>query len=258
MVPDGSIYFWMYTEGLKHRPWADVQAEVYAAGKDIRPKDEQNYWNGWYRSDLYASRASKFTQGPVAQSRPANFASKPYEEYELHPYVGQPDPSNRWVPCNADNKPLIKWGEGCMCLEEAIAWPKSKYLAENTKGCQFIVIDCDGDHGDTLDLETIQFLRPWCETTHTMDKPKMICEYEGYEGSGLTIPASFHLTYRVDRIIPTMHFPNAHIDIVGNRMNSLRYLKNKIWNGLQPELMTAEKWSSLQSYIEGREKRESL
>ena len=49
-----------------------------------------------------------------------------------------------------------------------------------------------------------------------------------------------------------MHFPEAHIDIVGNRRNSLRYMKDKRWNGLQPIEMTDEIWHELQEFVKNR------
>ena len=51
-VPQGSIYFWMYEMGLKHVDLDEIRIACYSAGKNIRDKDFQNYWNGWYRSDL--------------------------------------------------------------------------------------------------------------------------------------------------------------------------------------------------------------
>jgi hypothetical protein len=125
-------------------------------------------------------------------------------------------------------------------------------MAENMIGQRRIVIDCDGDHTDTLDMETIAFLWRYSSITHTLCKPRKIKEYPGYENTGLDIPASFHLTFSVDRVIPTMHFPYAGIDIVGNRRNSLRYFKNKEWNGRQPAELTADIWQDLQAYIKHR------
>ena len=66
------------------------------------------------------------------------------------------------------------------------------------------------------------------------------------------MPASFHLTFAVDRVIPTMHFSKAHMDIVGNKENSLRYLKNKIWNGIEPLPMNEAIWDDIKSYVERR------
>ena len=259
-VPDGSIYFWMFNQGLKHVPLDAIEVACRMRGKEIRPKDEENYWNGYYRSDLYLGhgkddvfKLTKSHRGMHVQS--IEFLTTPYHEYPEHPYLGMPEIEKRFVPCNKDNKPMIKWGNGCMDLSDALAVMGQVYLAENLKGCKFIVIDCDGDHDEELDTETIAFLYRFSNITHMMSKPKLINQYEGYEDTKCTVPASFHLSFMVDRVIPTMHFPWANIDIVGNRANSLRYFKNKVWNGLPPTLMTDELWSRFQEYIKYRKEK---
>ena len=254
LVPSGSIYFWMYSQGLKQVAIEDIEAACAASGVAIRTKDYDNYWRGYYNADLYKTdnweRIFKFHSWMDMPSSKV-FQAKTYSEFPSHPY--HHDIEARWVPCNGANKPMIKWGEGCMGIIDAKSYQHQVYLAENLKGCNRIVIDCDGDHDEQLDLELIMFLWKYSDKTHMLMKPKMIDEYEGYGNTGLKIPASFHLTFRVDRVIPTMHFPKAHIDIVGNRRNSLRYFKNKIWNGLQPIDMTDEIWQDLQEFIKHRE-----
>ena len=257
-IPDGSIYFWMYSMGLRHIPYDEVANGLVAEGIEIRQKDEQNFWNGWYNSDLYHGdgrddltllkprRSGKFVG--------TQFLTTKWKDYPVHPYLGLPEVENRWVPCSDRNKPLIKWSNGCMGIQEARLWPWSVYLAENLKGTQHIVIDCDGDHGKDLDMETIDFLWRWSDLTHRMDKPKPIAAYPGYEASCDFRPASFHLTFSVDKVVPTMHFPESGIDIVGNRANSLRYMKDKIWNGKPMAPMTEDLWAELQAYVRSRKK----
>lgn len=254
-VPNGSIYFWMYTEGLKHTPIEDIQAACLAAGVDIREKDMQNYINGWMRSDRTTGVRPEST---IAFAQGKNYFSQELYEYPENPSMAIGERSDCWVPCNSQNKPLIKWGQGCMTKENAKAYYGSVYLAENMKDLHKIVVDCDGDH-DGLHLDTIKFLNKYRRITHTLSKPKRLIEYEGAElldlyQDGLDeCPASFHLTFMTDRWIPTMHFPKAHIDIVGNRNNSLRYLKNKVWNGLAPLQLTEEIWNDLRSFIQSTE-----
>lgn len=248
-VPNDSIYFWMYEQGLKHISITEIEFAVLQAGKHIRDKDRENYWNGYFRSDLYGPgnedifmlTKKPITRGNVSQE----FFVTGYSEYPMHPYAieDMPEVQNRWVPCNKDNKPMTKWGKGCMALSDAVAYKDQIYLAENLKGTRFIVIDCDGDHGDELDLETMYFLNRWRGETHCLVKPN--AQFNN-------VPTSFHLTFEVDKIIPTMHFPYAHIDIVGNRRNSLRYWKNKEWNHLDPVPMTDRRWNELQDYIRHR------
>ena len=247
-----SIYHIMYSWGLKHISIEEIEAECAAVGKDIRPKDYQNYWNGYHRSDLYRGPGSEdifklSRRVPKEVGSSSQFFDLDYWQYPVHPYdSGIPEVQNRWVPCNKDNKPMIRWGEGCMSLADAVAYKDQVYLAENLKGTRFIVIDCDGNHGDEIDMETVYFLNRWRGHTHCLVKPE--CENEG-------VPLSFHLTFKVDRIIPTMHFPYAHIDIVGNRRNSLRYWKNKEWNHMEPIEMSGARWTELQDYLKYRKEK---
>lgn len=253
MVPEGSIYFWMYEQGLKHVPLAAVEWAVRLAGKDIRRKDAENYWRGWQNSDLRSTTHDIFAVNIKAPTAYEEYISREWRDYPPHPYAGYPDIVQRWVPCNQDNKPMIKWvQDGCLSKIDASCFPHSVYLGENLKGCQFIVIDCDGDHELPLDLRTIAFLQEFGRDTQVLSKPKAIKEYEGYEDTGIDEPASFHLVFRVDRLVKTVHCPWCHIDILGNAGNQLHYLKNKSWNGLEPQWMTPQKWEFLKSYIRKR------
>lgn len=250
-VPQGSIYFWMYEQGLKHVQRQQIEIACGKAGVRIREKDWQNFWNGYYRSDLYGNGVGNEDVFMLTRSyckmEPDFFATR-YNEYPIHPYnaIQYPEIQNRWVPCNKNNKPMIKWGQGCMSLADAVAYKDQIYLAENLKGTQFIVIDCDGNHGDEIDVETMAFLNRWRCCTHCITKPN--CNFN-------SMPMSFHLTFTVDRVIPTMHFPYAHIDVIGNRRNSLRYWKNKEWNHLEPKPMTEAQWNELIEYIKYRKEK---
>jgi hypothetical protein len=248
-VPVDSIYFWMYNQGLRHVPIDQIVSACACAGKDIRPKDFDNYWRGYYKADLYRTGnwENLFKFKSTQKTPSLAFLDREYDEYPVHPYasiIGRGMINERWVQCNKDNKPMIKWGNGCMMLSDAVAYKDQVYLAENLKGTRYLVIDCDGNH-DGLDLETMFFLNRWRDDTHCIVKP------EYYDG----VPTSFHLTFMTDRIIPTMHFPYAHIDIIGNRRNSLRYWKNKKWNHVEPIEMTSIRWEELKEYIEWRKDR---
>lgn len=256
--PGESIYLWMYRQGLRQRPLDQVVMDLMATGHSIRPKDLRNYWNGWYRHDLYHGE-SKTVIAPeqVLKSGPLR-----YTDYPPHPYMGKPEILNCFVPCGGDNRPLIRWSRGTMSLADARAWPGCAYLAENMKGAQRIVIDVDGDHGGDLDLQVIEFFDRYRETTCCHTKPNIVFDWymehgehwcgELYEAC---LPTSYHLTFGVDRVIPTMHFPKAHVDIVGNRANSLRYFKNKVYNGLPPLMMSEEIWDEVMDFIEEMERR---
>jgi hypothetical protein len=246
-VPDGSIYFWMYTMGLKHVDLPDVLDAVRAAGKNVRDKDVQNYWNGFYRSDLYSGngrsafelRAGRINEETMDFSDLSQFPLSPYGMYEG-------EPQERWVPCNKANKPMIKWSRGCLSLVDAQAFPGQVYLAENNKAMHRIIVDCDGDHGEGLDLEVILFLSRWLDKTRALVKQVHVDEVPGYEETGLHLPVSFHLEFYTDRIIPTMHWPG--IDIIGNKVNSLRYIKTKEWNGLEPARLQFSDWREIHNF----------
>lgn len=236
-VPEGSIYFWMYTCGLKQIPIQKIEQAVSQAGKQIRKKDYQNYWNGYYNHQMYhGKRVMSMLDAPIEQTID-DFYKMKYSDYPIHPYLNQPEIENRFVPCSKEGKPIIKWSQGCMTSEDAMSLIHCETLAENTKGTKFIIIDIDGDHGDVLHKNVYEMFHDWVPLTHCLNKP------------GFKVPVSYHLTFYVDRIIPTIHRPKAHIDIVGNKMNSLRYFKNKIWNKIDPIPMTDELWTELQRRI---------
>lgn len=243
----------MYRQGLRQRPLNEVLLDCMVEGHEVRPKDIRNYWNGWYRHELYFGNG-KLDKNVLVQASPIR-----YSEYPDHPYKGQPEPLNCFVPCSKNNRPLIKWGSGTMTLADARAWPHCMYLAENMKGAQRIVIDIDGDHGGSLDLETIRFFSRYMDQTACHVKPEIVFDWfsenEGFCYTDLhtaELPVSYHLTFGVDKVIPTMHFPEAHVDIVGNKRNSLRYFKNKKYNGLPPLMMSDEIWDEIMDYIDRR------
>lgn len=250
-VPNGSIYLWMYTQGLKGVPLEQVIQACHEAGVSIRDKDLTNYNNGVRNRGVYSTQ-STFTRTPVSSTK--DYYDLKYSDYPLYPYTNEPEISNRWVPCSYSNKPMIKWSEGCMSKEAAELTDRSKYLAENIYNTHMIVIDCDGDHDDSIDLETIELLWQFADKTHCMRKPKDCIDYDpNVPMEFWDKPASFHLTFMVDRIIPTMHFPSAHIDIIGNKRNSLRYFKNKKWNKLPLLQMNDDIWETIKRHVERRE-----
>ena len=252
-VPDGSIYLWCYTQGLKHVPFEDIEAACAAKGVAIRPKDHQNWINGWMRSDRTTGVRPEFN---VAFTDGKNYFNQTLSQYPENPSYSIGERSDCWVPCNAENKPMIKWSKGCFTMADALAINGCVYLGENMKDRHRIVIDCDGDH-DGLHLETIVFLSKYRDMTHCIDKPRRVIDYPN--GPTVTIdgwwklPTSYHLTFLTDRWIPTMHFPKAHVDIIGNRNNSLRYWKNKQWNGVEPIWLTPEIWEDIKQFIERKE-----
>ena len=250
--PSGqSIYLWMYRKGLAMEPIDEVTAAALLAGHTLRGKDVRNYWNGWYRRLLYGSAPV----GSLLATQPGR-APLAYGDYLEHPFLGLPEIANRWVPCNRDNRPMIKWGQGCMTLTDARSMSGCEYVAENLRGTRLVVIDVDGDHGGSLDVDALRFFARWRDETCCHDKRRLVLDATGEEQYDLTtmaLPTSYHLTFYTDRVIPTMHFPAAHVDVIGNQRNSLRYFKDKLWNGIPPMPMTAETWDDIFDWIERRQ-----
>ena len=249
--PNESIYFDMYTWGLKQVPYEEIVAECATVGKQIRQKDHDNYWRGYYKSALKSER-NIFSISRPWENKVDKLDMK-LSDYEKNPFAGSPPIYQRWVPCSANNKPLIKWSQGCLMYDDALAYTNQVYMAENLRGTQYVVVDCDGDHDDSrLDLETIFELWQYTNITHALVKPKQVKDYPGYEASGCTIPASFHLTFKTDRLIPTIHAPWAHVDILGNQNNQLRYIKKKQWNGREPAELTEDIYQDIVDYLRRR------
>lgn len=243
-VPDGSIYYWCYIQGLRHVDIAEVAAAVTLAGKQMRGKDVQNYWNGYYNSDLNSGPRKHSILDIRSSDLLVDATRKKFSEYPMNPYAGKPEVPCRWVPCSAEGKPLIRWGSGCLLRSEAECRLGCKGLAENLKGCQHIAIDIDGDHDpDNIDWDVLAFGEVMAEYTEAHMKPPN-------EHGKVT---SMHLLYRTDRVVPTMHFPAAHIDIIGNEKNSIRYLKNKVPNGNAMMQMDDAAWQRIMDYIKSRE-----
>jgi hypothetical protein len=254
-----SIYYWMYVQGLKGTSSIEqVLMALAEAGHHVRAKDVKNFWNGRNKQKLYGEGNSiVMPVHPKAAS--SGFFDKKHSDYDELPWLIDPEIRNRFVPCNKDNKPMVKWGEGCLEKEDALAMPGCTYLAENNKGTKRVIIDCDGDHNGVIDLETIEFCINLGMFTTKLSKPKMLKDYDLLFKLPWQLSchaASFHLTFMTDRIIPTMHFPYAHIDIIGNKCNTLRYFKNKQRTGPKlPLEMTDETWQMLVDYIKMRKER---
>lgn len=245
-IPNGSVYFWMYEQGLKHTNLDLIMSSMISHGRQLRDKDIQNYWNGWYNA-LYRKRDLLDLSLPTR-------VPKPYKDFRPHPCSAYPDPIQVWVPCDKDNRPMIKWGNGCLSIEDAMQFKGCIYLAENMYMTKRIVIDIDGDHDEgNLDLDTIAFGSEWITKTHCIAKTTAVKEQmPDAPDYLLSKPVSFHLTFTTDKLIPTMHFPYAHIDVIGNARNSLRYYKTKEYNKLSAMPMTDDIWKSLIDYLERR------
>lgn len=246
VVPEGSIYIWMYQQGLRGIPWERLEQELSAAGKEIRKKDEANYWNGYYKHEfMYEGDLL----GPaIKEAREKKFrVHEDLGDYDLHPYLGMPEITNRFVPCNKDNKPMIKWGNGCMSRVDALSYRGQVYLAENLLRTRYVVFDLDIEHGEQRDED----LAIWAQMY--LDNGGVCCHTRVNDDGSI---ASMHVTFLTDRVIPTTHHPNAKVDILGNANNQLRYFKTKEWNGVRPRMLTQEDWSLMLEYFKAKEESE--
>ena len=232
---DESIYLSMFTWGLKQIPIEDIERECQSVGKDIRKKDYENYWRGYSQSNTHRDPKSVLK----IQHEVKTVLDKSLDEFKVNTY---PQPRERWVPCGESNKPLIKWTQVKLYkADEVLMHPDCFYVAEQLKHSHVIVLDIDADHGNSIDEDTLKFFKKYRDITHCLYK-------ESYDG----VPKSYHLTFATDRIIPTVHCPWCHVDILGNENNQLRYRKNKVRNGRSPMPLTNEIWDDIRTYLKGR------
>ena len=251
-VPAGSIYMWMYLAGLHAVPFNYLSSLLTGQGKAIREKDIANYKRGYERS--YIANDANTTHTPAASLPRINegkdlFCFKKLSSFERSDALRVF--SRRWVPCSAQNKPLIRWSEILMDKQQALGYPDSTYLAETTYRASFIVFDIDGDHDRKLSPGLLRTFAPYMRYTHTLAKRQLVRDIvPALSDTELAyVPTSFHLTFRTDRLIPSKHFANAHIDLLGNATKQLRYRKDKVWNGLVPAPLTDEVWDFFMNYI---------
>lgn len=101
--------------------------------------------------------------------------------------------------------------------EEALAYPNILYVAEELKGGNRIVIDCDSK-------ETVELFSEYLSQTES---------YASVDKS------SAHLVFTTDRLIRSSH--KEGIDLLGNTLYTLRNIKdNKVYNDLKAIPLTQE------------------
>lgn len=258
-VPQESIYLWMYSAGLYAVPEQELFSLLIQAGKEVRQKDIDNYHRGLsnsYQASAYHDerRYDSRAGWRINQGKTVSFCELNLNRFErsddLHDYEA------RWVPCNHENKPMVQWSQTLMTREEASNYPGAYYLAETLVDTPFIVLDIDGDHGGRLHLDLINAFKDLIPKTHCLFKQKFVGQCAQVTDPSLaSAPTSFHLMFYTDRVIPTKHFINACVDLLGNKKNQLRYRKTKVWNGVYPAKLDAETWRYAMDYI-GRVERQ--
>lgn len=248
-VPAGSIYVWCYKQGLRGVSWEQILTALAPFKIKPRRKDYDNWRAGNKRSTGQEYRHESLglpleIEGEIDPRIVPNLSSYPLLECDSQWFE-----TTRWVPCSINNKPLVKWTEVRCTFKEALDWPGAKYLAENLKGCRWIVLDFDIDHDpENIDLELrefgLQLLRD--HPTQALYKPHWM---------------GFHLSYWTNRDIRTKHLPHVRIDICGNSPTAivpstgkvtsgqLRYFKTKESNDIAYHAeLTEEIWKKIQDY----------
>lgn len=121
-----------------------------------------------------------------------------------------------FTPVFKNNKTLLG-KDRILTKEEALAYPNILYIAEELKGGNRVVIDCDSK-------ETVELFSEYLSQT------------ESYVSSD---KSSAHLVFTTDKLIRTSH--KEGIDFLGNTLYTLRNIKsNKIPNNVEAIPITQE------------------
>ena len=243
-VPAGSIYVWCYVQGLRGVSWDEILSALSVHGIYPREKDHRN-WSDGMKKHLGTEHTLEPQGLPTSLIHGIHIPKDPriLEDLGTYPMLdcdSKQYEETRWVPCNTENKPLVPWSRVRITLNQARLWPNCKYLAENLKGCRWIVLDFDIDHDkDNIDWELrdfgLQLLKDF--PTQALFKPDWM---------------GFHLTYWTDKEIRSRHLPHVNIDICGNTTETsgqLRYFKTKQANEVSCTApLTEELWKRVQEY----------
>ena len=140
-----------------------------------------------------------------------------------YPTLKEPRTQKFYTPVFKNNTTL-KGSEQTLTYKEANSYPNKIYVAEQLKGSNRILIDCDSK-------ETVELFLEYKDKT------------ESYYS-----PSSMHLVFITDKIIPSQRYHK--LDIQGNKTLSLRHIKdNKIANNLEPIPLTQEVLDTVANYV---------
>lgn len=230
-----SIYMDCFQAGARGVDWQVIADACAKEGIIIRKKDYDNYQRG-----LRASNRQRLNSlNPVVYEEGASntFFDMDYTDYPKLP-EGWKESDVRFFPAEGSGAKPLKgwyWGTHLVTREQAEAISPVGMCGENLLGTTRWVADIDIDHGDAIDYDLMNWALQF----------KTVTQY--WEAR----PTSYHLIFSTDRIIPTMHWPYAHIDGLGNKTNAARYHKDKVPHGeITP--MTPEIWEEFKRYIKYR------
>lgn len=138
--------------------------------------------------------------------------------FVLDDFQTNPNPrlTQYFTPVFKNHKTLLG-KDRILSKEEAMAYPDILYIAEELKGSNRIVIDCDSK-------ETVELFSEYLSQT------------ESYVS---TDKSSAHLVFTTDKLIRSSH--KEGIDLLGNTLYTLRNIKdNKVYNDLKAIPLTQE------------------
>jgi hypothetical protein len=217
-----------YLEGVKGSMWDEV---VQAALTEKIVLSKQHY-------EMHQRGALKHQI--EARSTMPDYPPTPFFESKLDDYPRHVFDENivRFFPANEKGCKSMdgwRWSKYLLTKERAEIKAPTGLVGENLRSQPFICLDIDGDHGDEIDEELLEWANQFKGTTEVWEAR----------------PTSYHIIFGVDRIIPTRHFPYAHIDILGNYTNQARFLKDKRAYGLR-SCLTESIWEEIKCYVKER------
>lgn len=146
----------------------------------------------------------------------SNISSRSKRSFDLNSFPLLENPRlEKWYTPVFPNHKTLKGADQILTLEEAEAYEGKLYVAEQLKGSNRIVIDCDSK-------ETVELFLRYKDLT------------ESYYSED-----SMYLVFTTDRIIPSQRYNK--LDIQGNKTLALRHIKpNKQPNGLEAIPLTQD------------------
>jgi hypothetical protein len=220
------LYLQCFRLGRQHVAWKDIYCECEALGWSLNIGHYKSYIDGCKSANVTYDNLDDVLANLTDKKSilDLNVKDLPMNVYE--------QTENRFFPCNDSNKPIVKWGKECFSLPVVRACKFTKYIGENLKHTNTVILDIDGDHDkENINWNVINYFNNYKKKTQ-------------YAQSRDT---SYHLVFRTDRLIPTYHLP--FLDILGNANNQARYYKDKVVYGTKLIEFTQEIVDDIKEYV---------